>query len=176
MKGRIKLYTPISSRRQQITLELEGDMRDLYDELHDEEIDVTLKKYRPRRSLNANAYAWKLIGELAEKMNLDADEIYRDQIRHVGVSEIIEVSARAATLLEKTWGNNGVGWFTEIIMKSRETVTMKMYYGSSVYNTKQMARLIDNLVQDCKAVGIPTDTPEEIERIKSLWETIPRRS
>ena len=39
---------------------------------------------------------------------------------------------------------------------------MVLYYGSSVYDTKQMSALIDHIVQDCKALGIETKTPAEI--------------
>ena len=45
-----------------------------------------------------------------------------------------------------------------------------LYYGSSTYDSKQMARLIDNIIQDCKAVGIETATPAEIDAMKARWE------
>ena len=51
-----------------------------------------------------------------------------------------------------------------------ENVTIRCYYGSSVYNTKQMARLIDDVVSDCKEMGIETKPPEEIDRLVSLWK------
>lgn len=44
-----------------------------------------------------------------------------------------------------------------------------MYYGSSCYDTKQMSSLIDHLVQDCKALGIETLTPQELARMKEEW-------
>jgi hypothetical protein len=45
-----------------------------------------------------------------------------------------------------------------------------LYYGSSVYDTKQMSLLLENLIQDCKALGIQTETPEMIAKMKSLWK------
>ena len=39
-------------------------------------------------------------------------------------------------------------------------------YGSSTYDTAQMSRLIDNIVQDCKAVGIETLTPSELAKLE----------
>jgi hypothetical protein len=41
-----------------------------------------------------------------------------------------------------------------------------LYYGSSTYNTAQMSLLIDHLVQDAKALGIETMTPQELEALK----------
>ena len=32
-----------------------------------------------------------------------------------------------------------------------------------------MSRLIDNVVQDCQAVGIETKTPDELALLKSRW-------
>lgn len=47
---------------------------------------------------------------------------------------------------------------------------MLLYYGSSTYDGAQMARLIDNIVQDCKAVGIETMTPDELARLEGYGE------
>ena len=44
-----------------------------------------------------------------------------------------------------------------------------LYYGSSTFDTKQMSRLIDNIVQDCKAVGIETLTPQQLDALKEGW-------
>lgn len=46
---------------------------------------------------------------------------------------------------------------------------MVLYYGSSTFDTKQMARLIDNIVQDCKALGIETLTPQQLDALKEEW-------
>ena len=67
--------------------------------------------------------------------------------------------------LEVAWSRQGLGWLTERIADD----TLMLYYGSSSYNTKQMSRLLDNLIQDAKALGITTETPEEIEKMKALW-------
>lgn len=68
---------------------------------------------------------------------------------------------------------HGIGWLCEDLGECRNIKgyhNIKSYYGSSVYDTKEMSHLIDMIVEDCKALGIPTETPEEIERIKQLWK------
>ena len=50
-----------------------------------------------------------------------------------------------------------------------ERVIVRAYYGSSQYNTKQMSRLIDMVVEGAKELGIETLTPEELARIKEEW-------
>lgn len=44
------------------------------------------------------------------------------------------------------------------------------YNGSSSYNTKQMTRLIDSVIQDCKEQQIETMTPEELKSLLARWE------
>lgn len=43
------------------------------------------------------------------------------------------------------------------------------YYGSSSFNSKQMSRLINDVVEDCKVYGIETKTPEEIKSLLESW-------
>lgn len=46
---------------------------------------------------------------------------------------------------------------------------IRSYISSSDYDTEQMSRLIDMVVQDCKAEGIETMTPQELDALKSRW-------
>ena len=49
------------------------------------------------------------------------------------------------------------------------STNVTVYYGSSVYDTKQMSTLIDNIVQDCKAMGIETLPPEKLKMMITAW-------
>lgn len=131
-----------------------------------------LKEYRKPRSLNANAYMWELIGKLAERLRVPADEIYRQYIRDMGIFRPFEIQENAVETLKHIWSEHGLGWFVDVTDEGRTDgfKLVKVYYGSSCYNTKQMAALIDAVVQDCKALGIETKTPDEIDRLVSLWE------
>jgi len=64
-----------------------------------------------------------------------------------------------------------LGWQTDTTPSTLDGCTnVILYYGSSVYDSKQMAALIDNLVQDAQALGIETLPPAEIARLNSQWE------
>ena len=81
---------------QRLTIQLDGDFRQAYDELKDAEIDLTVAKHRERRSLDANAYAWVLIDRIAEKKRIPKEEVYRNAIREIGgVSDMVCVQDRA---------------------------------------------------------------------------------
>ncbi len=84
---------------------------------------------------------------------------------------IVSVAESALETLKKHWESNGIGWVVDVL---GETETGRfdviLYYGSSSYDKAEMGRLIDDLIEDAKSMGIETESPEEIARIKSLWE------
>ena len=130
-----------------------------------------VKEYHERRSLDANAYFWKLADELAQAVGSTKEEVYREAIRNVGVWKDFKLEVDAVKTFCCMWNRGGTGWVTEQLdyADGGEKIIVRAYYGSSEYNKKQMSRLIDNIVQDCKAVGIETLTPEELERLKEEW-------
>lgn len=133
--------------------------------------DLVVKEHREKRSLDANAYCWALIDRLAEETGCPKTDIYRRAIREIGgVSDTVCVIEKAADRLESVWHKNGVGWFSERAeSKLSGCVTVTLYYGSSQYDTKQMSRLIDHIVEDCKALGIETLPPDKLDLLKEEW-------
>ena len=160
------------TRDGRLTLTVSGgaELEELYDTWAGKSVEI--KPIRPRRSLDANAYLWVLLDKLAEKMNASKLDIYREAIRGIGgVSETVCVREVAAEKLIEGWQHNGAGWFAETMpSKIGGCVNVVLYYGSSVYDTKQMSALIDHIIQDCKAVGIETLTPEKTAALNAAWE------
>ena len=133
----------------------------------DEEIEVKRKK----RSKNANSYFWKLLQELCFELNLDVIQEYRKRVKELGIFQTFELDTKNLATFEFLWNKNGIGWFTEKVEENKEKAIINAYYGSSSYNSKQMSKLIDNLVQDCRSVGIQTLEDIEIEElIRSEYE------
>ena len=134
--------------------------------------EVVVKPQRKKRSLDANAYCWVLLDKLAEKLSAPKTSIYQQYVREIGGnSETVCVLEQAADKLIEGWGRNGIGWIAEKMpSKLNGCVNVVLYYGSSTYDTKQMSRLIDLIVQDCKAQGIETLTPFELDALKERWK------
>ena len=131
-----------------------------------------LKKYRKKRSNDANAYFWELLGKLSAETKIEMSKTYREYIKDIGGNyEVVCVQEKAADALERHWTSNGIGWQVDRLESKIEgCVTMLLYYGSSHYDTAQMSRLINLVVSDCKDQGIETRTPDEIAKLVSLWE------
>ena len=131
-----------------------------------------IKEYREKRSLSSNAYAWVLIDKLAEALSLDKTTVYRQAIKEIGgVSETVCVIESAVDGLRRGWAHNGLGWQSDTIPSKLDgCVNVVLYYGSSVYNSAQMQRLLDQLIQECKQLDIETATPAELKKMMDEWD------
>ena len=133
---------------------------------------VDCAKQKHKRSLDANAYAWVLIDKLATALQKPKTEIYKQYIKDVGGnSETVCVLEKAAEKLRRSWEKNGIGWQTDTMPSKIDGCTnVILYYGSSEYDTKQMSRLINLIVEDCKEQNIETMTPSELSALMDRWE------
>lgn len=136
------------------------------------EYEAVIKRKRAKRSLDANAYCWVLCRKIAEKTGATDTEVYGQCILDYGVTTIKPERKDLVDDLVRMWDGMGIGNSHDILGDSKIDgyVNVKYYYGSSQYNTQQMARLIDGIVYEAKNLGIPTETPDEIERMKSMWK------
>lgn len=131
-----------------------------------------LKEFRERRSLDANAYFWRLLDELAVALGEAKEPLYLRYVKECGPYRDFCLSPEEAGTFRKAWSMLGVGWPTEQVdyAEDGERLIVRAYYGSSTYNTKQMSRLIDSVVADCKAVGIETLPPDKLAAMKEEWK------
>lgn len=145
-----------------------------------EKLSVVLRQYRKKRSLDANAYYWKLLGKLSEAMKLSKPRTHNLMLRRYGQREELDEKpvlvtvpdteeAEKAALEAETYhirptlqtltGHDGVVYRTYVMLR-----------GSSTYNTQEMSLLIDGLVSECKDLGIETLPTDELERMMSAYE------
>lgn len=141
-----------------------------------------IQEKRQKRSLDANAYCWVLLGRLSEELSKNGTvkspkEIYRDLIPEIGGNyEIVPVREDLIDHWQLVWSHGRTGWLCEDLGECRKTPgyhNIICYYGSSVYDSKQMSRLIDLVVQECRQLGIETMTPNELEALKAGWGDVP---
>lgn len=146
-------------------------------DLFDRDLRVTAKTWRAKRSLDANAYAWVLIDKLAKMFRMSKTDVYRSFICEVGGnSETVCVKADKADAIARGWRHNGLGWITERSnSKIKGCVNLTLYMGSSEFDTEQMSRFIELIIQECEAQGIDTRTPQEIAQMLDMWgeKTVP---
>ena len=128
--------------------------------------DVKINKHREKRSLNANAYLWKLVTEIGNILNKSKEEIYLQMLIDYGQSEMIsilsEINVKGYFKYYKLAGTS--------ILNGKEFNHYKIYKGSSEYNTKEMSILLEGAVQEAKNLGIKTKEDYEIEKLIEEWD------
>lgn len=175
LKGKIiDINLDYITHKPKLTIQLTNQndiLTEEFNKLQDEElIDIELSKPKKKRSLNANAYAWTLIGKIAEKVGNTKEEVYKEYIKNKGIYRIVTIDSKAAQTFIKIWTEKGLGWVCETSENNiAGLIDIVAYYGTSSYNTKQMANFIDYIVQEAKELGIETLTPNEIEQLKNNW-------
>lgn len=148
-----------------------SEARAIYQKLKDETVAAVFKKYRPPRSLDANAYAWVLIQKLSEATGLPTSDIYRESIRSIGGNaKIVCAQQKDVEDIKADWESHGLGWQVEQFdSKIDGCVNLILYSGSSCYDTAQMSRLIDTLIEDCREFNIETLPPDKLAGLMEEW-------
>lgn len=172
MLGRLKDALRGRSGEWVVSFTTTTDVTELFGELEGKDVTIEIKKYSKHRSLDANSYAWVLIDKIAEKTGEKKTDVYRQAIREIGgVSDVVCVTDKAVDRLREGWAKNGIGWQTDTLKSKVPGCTnVILYYGSSVYDSKQMAQLIDSLIQEAEGLGIPTITDKEAENLLGTWK------
>ena len=131
----------------------------------------------PINNTAANAYCWVLCEKIAIETStsnvcITKEDVYREAIRRVGVFQIVRVATAAVAYTCEHWQRSGLGWIAEPMghCTGDDYDDVCLYYGSSTYDRAEMARLLDDLIEDAEALGIETKSPEEVDRLLSLWQ------
>lgn len=132
-----------------------------------------IKQHRRRRSLDANAYLWVLLGKIAEVLQTDKDEIYLLMLERYGVFTHVIVKPQVVEQVKQQWRT--VRELGKVTVNGKTGIQLQCYFGSSTYDTKQMATLIDGVVGECQELGIDTLPPDQIQVLKEKWGDPVRR-
>lgn len=147
--------------------------------LQEERLDVEIKKYRKKRSLDANSYYWLLLTRLAESLNVSKPFMHNAILRRYGQIAIIDGQAVYAVLPDTDEAQKSVDEAqtyhlmpTSQLKEGKGGIMYRTYMmlkGSSEYDTKEMSRLIEGLVGECKEMGIETLPPGELKRMMEAY-------
>ena len=139
----------------------------------DKNLEVSITRKKKKRSMNANSYCWVICDNIAAALNDGStkEEVYRQAIEAVGKFEPYLIRPEAVEDLQRRWSKNGLGWIvkdTGIELSGYRQVFI--YYGSSSYNTEEMARLIDYLINEAESLGLDVLTQNEKSLMLSEWQ------
>lgn len=179
-KGKIvDVSRTLDGKSFRIVLEINGTISnyaDIESLVKMDELKVKLAKWTQKRSLNANAYFHVLVGKIADVLRISKTRAKNMMICRYGQLEMIDdepVIIKTNIQPEQMWEQEFLHCMPckTTIENEKKVVFYKVFRGSSDYNSMEMASLIDGTVQDAKDLNIETVAPDEIERMKRLWQT-----
>lgn len=133
-----------------------------------EVLDISAKKHREKRSLNANGLLWKCLGEMAAVLRADKWDIYLQMLKRYGEYTYVCVKPKAVDMLKRQWREcEEIG---TISVNGIPAVQLLCYYGSSTYDTKQFSVLLDGVISEMKEMGLEPPTSEQMRRVLEEWE------
>jgi hypothetical protein len=168
------------SGKFRLTFEIEDDVSGQIDGIADKPLRIKAVHWREKRSLDSNAYYWALLSKFAEALDISKPRAHNIMLReygqvdlssgHLSYAVIPDTEEAENDILERQTfhirptsdvrgGKDGINYRTYIILR-----------GSSQYDTAEMSHLLNGLINDCKPLGIETATPEELERMKQLYD------
>lgn len=132
----------------------------LFNQDRDKFFDI--EEHHEKRSLTANSYAWKLITMIADALRADKNDVYIEMLKRYGQSAVVAVKEDIKPA--------GFFKYFEILTTRNGYNHIKVYKGSSEYDSREMAVLIDGIISEAKEMGIETLPPKEVERLKEMWK------
>lgn len=165
------------TRKPKISLLLDTNELSIVEQLKNEDkLSVELKKYRNKRSLDANAYCWVLCDKIAKELSKEGtiitkEQIYQDAILQIGTFEPFIVQKSTFENFKRIWEKQGLGFLIQEVSRKDKCVKVHCYYGSSTYDSKEMSLLIDLIVGLATSLSIETKPQAEIDSLLESWDS-----
>ena len=135
-----------------------------------------LAEHKNKRTLSQNAYYWVLAGKVAQKTKITTQEIHNRNLRDLGLvlridGALVPVYLPDNDESEKTALHAETYHLkpTSQVKEGKDGKLFRCYVmlrGSSSFNTEEMTALLELMIQEAKAQGIETLSPDELERMR----------
>ena len=142
-------------------------------------LEITARPKRERRTLDANAYYWVLISKLAKAVGVTNARMHNLIMRSYGTPDDVDGEIITVTLPEsETAEDKALEAETFHVKPTAELIigdygrvyrTYILMRPSHEMDRAEFSALISGLVEECKAQGIETLPPAELERMVAAW-------
>lgn len=136
--------------------------------LFNTKLSISAKKYRQKRSLDANGLLWHCLGKIAETLHTDKWEVYLLMLKRYGKYTYICVKPHMVEPMQKQWRECEV--IGEVDINGQKAVQMLCYFGSSTYDTKEFSVLLEGVISEMKEMGLETPLSQDMQRALEQWE------
>lgn len=136
--------------------DLSGDLR------------ITVKKWKDKRSLNANALLWKMLGDIARELQTDKWDVYLQMLKRYGKFTYVLVHPKAVEALKNTWRETEI--VGDVDVNGVKAVQVLCYYGTSQMDSGEFSKLIDGVKSEMVEMGIEPPCSEDLRRAIENYE------
>lgn len=160
----------VSILSDSLVIQLNGANRhELETLVKDTDYRLKLVKWHDKRSLDSNAYLWKLCDLIAGEIGSSKEEVYENMLRSYGTidDELPPIVVHSSADISKF--QDHYLWFDSREMNGKKFDCYLRIKGSSEMDSKEMSHLIDGVVFEAKQLGIETLPPDEIQRMNERW-------
>lgn len=130
--------------------------------------DIT--PHKEKRSLDANGMLWSCLQEMATSLHTDKWSVYLMMLKRYGKFSYVIVHPNAVEAMKKQWRELEV--VGEVDVNGKKGIQLLCYYGSSTYNTKEFAVLLDGVISEMKEMGL---TPPPTKDMQLIIENMRKR-
>ena len=133
-----------------------------------DKLSISAKKFRQKRSLDANGLLWHCLGKIAEALRTDKWEVYLLMLKRYGKYTYICVKPNMVDAMKMQWRESEV--IGEVDINGQKAVQMLCYFGSSTYDTKEFSVLLDGVISEMAEMGLQVPTSQDMQRALEQWE------
>jgi len=154
----------------ELLLTVQGDkgyLSELVKRVNEKPHTVEIEPLKRKRSLDANAYLWVLMGKMAEVLKTSKDEIYLEMLDRYGVFTHIVVKPNVVERVKDEWRT--VRELGEVTINGKTGIQLQCFFGSSTYDSKEFSVLLDGVISEAKELGIETLSQSEADRMIKEW-------
>ena len=148
----------------ELTFQVDHHQLATVDDLKPQEYAIEVKKPYKKRSLNQNSYLWALINEICLEEDGDisgAEDKYIQLLQMAGAkSVILEMPREAVDDFKEVFRTIKI--LDEYRDRDGIKATVQAFYGSSTFDTKEMAQLVDTKIRYASEIGIEIDYWESL--------------
>lgn len=120
---------------------------------------------RKKRSNDANSLCWAVCTEIANVLRTDKESVYVDMLKEYGQSDIWATSPETRPEQHFKYYD----FFGKRMVNDKEVYFYTVYRGSSEYDTREMAILLDGIIDEAKALDIDVISEREKSLLLQEW-------
>ena len=150
-----------------LTFELDRFLPNMADAIKDVCLRLSIKKWKEKRSLDANSFYWVLNSQMAFALHTTPEELHEELLQRYGLLDSddnghISITVRSIVDMSRIDGH----WKLYKVSRDGKWKSYLRIRGTSEYDTAEMSYFLERVIEEALELGIDTETPKQ----KAEWE------